>query len=245
MNPLPASEPLMLCARVPAYGDPAWHGPLRHPESADDFGSIANLQHIARTLAHGGFELLLVDPPVHASAPGAIDPCQAAIVLALAAPALRIGLRHAPAGRAAVTSPQALLGAQWAGVSPVNPSCSVSVLVGANRWLAEDQLEFLMQRFPAPKATTARQSRSDEVDPDPMPAIIVGSPAEVVDELERRLARSATRRAEATAPIGRPIVELVPLHIPGSYEAFVRMVVPELRRRGLIGEDADPWRRIT
>jgi FMN-dependent oxidoreductase (nitrilotriacetate monooxygenase family) len=55
---------------------------------------------------------------------------------------------------------------------------------------------------------------------------LVGTPSEIVDEMERWL--------EAPACDGFVIAAT---HVPGAYEDFVRLVVPELQRRGLTRPD--------
>lgn len=250
----PPMTDLMLCARVPAYGAPAWFGEHRHPESSDDFSSVDNLQHIARTLTAGRFELMLVDPPPTAQdRPGTLDPGLCALVLALAAPRLRVGLCCSPPRRAAFADPSRLLGAQWAGIAPVPITCSLRVLVASTRWMAEDQFAYMQQHFPvpAPLKTSAGLSLALETPAPESPAeidppILVGTPAEVADELQERLQTRRDALVDPDSPTQtRPVLELLPIHIPGSYEAFVRMVVPQLRRRGLIGEHALPWRPTT
>jgi hypothetical protein len=243
-----------LSALVPTYGRPAWFGPDRHPDSADDFGSVASLQHIARTLASGGFDLALIDPASRADGPAVFDPWLGAMVMALAAPGLRVGLRREPVRRTGAPDPAALLGGQWAGLlSPSQPLLSVRVLVAANRWMAEDQLEYALRHYPLGSGRAGRR----EAD---IPTV-VGTPKEVADDLEGLFARRAHESASEEQPmqvelparaaqpdtsvVAVPMLELVPVHIPGSYEAFVRMVVPQLRRRGLIGEHGSPWRPTT
>jgi hypothetical protein len=252
----PPLTDLLLCARVPAYGAPAWLGERRHPESTDDFGSVNNLQHIAGTLSAGGFELLLVDPPPSAeNRPGTLDAGLCALVLALAAPSLRVGLSHTPPRRAFLADPSRLLGAQWAGIAPVPITCSVRVLVAATRWMAEDQFAYMQQHFPGPSPlraaaghgvtleTPTRETSTRETLTEVDPPILVGTPAEVADELQARLQALCDSQETPDSPTQvRPVLELLPIHIPGSYEAFVRMVVPQLRRRGMIGEHASPWR---
>jgi hypothetical protein len=258
MSTPPITE-VMLCARVPAYCMSAWCGEGRHPESADDFGTVANMQHIARTLAKGGFELMLVDPPESpARSRPALDPSLCALVLALAAPCVRVGLSRDLRRRALQADPGHLLGAQWAGIAPVPITCSVKVLVAGTRWMAEDQFTYLEKHFPqvaahrtspvGPVGEAKAEAAQDPAlvhDTDCDPAILVGTPAEVVDELEDMVRAQCAQAAAAGTPVERPAIELVPVHIPGSYEAFVRMVVPQLRRRGLIGEHAATWRPIT
>ena len=237
---------LRLFARVPGYGRPAWHGPSRHPESTEHFNSVATLQHVARTLALAPFDGALVDPPSEPTEPGAIDPWLCAMVLALAAPSLRVGLRSSAARKAGTPDLGPLLGSQWMGDKPfAGPLLSVRVLVAANRWMAEDQLEYVLRHYPqtAPPRT---RNRCETDTP-----IVVGTPQEVTDDLERLLSAQATAQNTESdnpdLPPGQPhpapcALELVPIHIPGSYEAFVRMVAPQLRHRGLIGEHADSWR---
>lgn len=244
-----ASRRWRLSALVPAYGRPAWFGPGRHPDSADDFGSVASLQHIARTLALGQFDLALIDPASRADAPGAFDPWLGAMALALAAPGLRVGLRRAPLRRAAAPDIASLLGGQWAGLlSASQPVLSVRVLVAANRWMAEDQLAYVLRHYPTTPVQAGR--RDDDI------PTVVGTPKEVADGLEELFAKHGSESDQAgqvdqpdrTGQAGgavAPMLELVPVHIPGSYEAFVRMVVPQLRLRGLIGEHGSPWRPTT
>jgi FMN-dependent oxidoreductase (nitrilotriacetate monooxygenase family) len=55
---------------------------------------------------------------------------------------------------------------------------------------------------------------------------LVGTPAEIVDEMERWLSAPACDGFVISAT-----------HVPGAYEDFVRLVVPELRRRGLCRPD--------
>lgn len=238
---------LSLFARVPAYGRPAWHGPKRHPESTEHFNSIATLQHVARTLTLAPFDGVLVDPPRKPDESGAIDPWLCAMVLALAAPSLQVGFRNKPARKAGSPDPEPLLGKQWIGHQPpAVPLLSLRVLVAANRWMAEDQLEYVLQRFPQITYPARSRIRAEEDVP-----IVVGTPQEVTDDLERLLAQhTAAHRHANHNPVDESTetpdacwaLELVPIHIPGSYEAFVRMVAPQLRHRGLIGEHANPWR---
>jgi hypothetical protein len=241
MTALPAAD-LLLCARVPAYSAPAWFGERRHPESTDDFGTLGHLQHIARTLAGGGFELLLIDPPQGHAASCTLDPGLCAVVLAQAAPLIRVGLRRPVPRRTAQADPSRLLGAQWAGIAPVPIACSVRVLVGSTRWMAEDQFAFVQQHFPLPEPLGTEATATPH---EPEASVLVGTPSEIVDDLERLLASQDPQAAPEGPRRTRPAVELVPIHIPGSYEAFVRMVVPQLRRRGLISEHGGPWRPIT
>jgi hypothetical protein len=253
-DPAAASRRWRLSALVPAYGQTAWLGQDRHPESSDDFGSVASLQHIARTLALGQFELALIDPASRAHGPGIFDPWLGAMVMAMAAPALRVGLRRAPLSRTKAPDPGGLLGRQWAGLLlPHQSVLSVRVIVAANRWMAEDQLEFALRHYPL--ASGGGGHRDAQI------PTVVGTPNEVADDLEGLFAhrgQELPRIVQATqddpgpaaAPSGdpaaaAPMLELVPVHIPGSYEAFVRMVVPQLRRRGLIGEHGSPWRPTT
>jgi len=53
--------------------------------------------------------------------------------------------------------------------------------------------------------------------------VFVGSPKTVVDEMEKWFTEG-----------GCDGFVLSPTHMPGGYEDFVRMVVPELQRRGLV-----------
>jgi alkanesulfonate monooxygenase SsuD/methylene tetrahydromethanopterin reductase-like flavin-dependent oxidoreductase (luciferase family) len=56
--------------------------------------------------------------------------------------------------------------------------------------------------------------------------IFVGSPREIADEMEAWLAAEACDGFVISAT-----------HVPGAYEDFVRLVVPELQRRGLFRRD--------
>lgn len=263
---------LRLFARVPAFGQSAWYGPNRHPESTEHFNSMDTLQHVARTLSLGSFDGALVDPPWRNDEPGATDPWVCAMALALAAPALRVGFRNAATRKAGTPKLAPVLGTQWLGEEPaIGPIVSVRVLVAANRWMAEDQLEYVLRHYPQshpPVKPTGREAsppkplRRSRIRPAENIPIVVGTPQEVADDLERLLAsrassaaspavsRSALHNRTADGKTARSTphhealrtLELVPIHIPGSYEAFVRMVVPQLRHRGLIGEHPDSWR---
>jgi alkanesulfonate monooxygenase SsuD/methylene tetrahydromethanopterin reductase-like flavin-dependent oxidoreductase (luciferase family) len=59
--------------------------------------------------------------------------------------------------------------------------------------------------------------------------VIVGSPATVVDELERWMEESGVDGFNISAAVR-----------PADLERFARFVSPELRRRGLLAEDAEP-----
>ena len=242
---------LRLFARVPAYGQPSWHGPDRHPESTHRFNSVVTLQHVARTLAVAPFDGVLVDPPGNQNEPGAVDPWLCAMVLALAAPTLAVGFRCQASRKAGSPDPGPLLGGQWLGDQPLmGPLISARVIVAANRWMAEDQLEYVLRRYPqitppgkpkpsmSPAWATLSRARGRNRPSEDIP-IVVGTPQEVADDLERMLVE---RESSTAAHEGPWNLELVPIHIPGSYETFVRMVVPQLRHRGLIGEHADSWR---
>lgn len=57
--------------------------------------------------------------------------------------------------------------------------------------------------------------------------VIVGSPTTVADELERWLTVGDIDGFNLTS-----------IHMPHTYQSFIDLVVPELRRRGLLGEAA-------
>jgi len=90
------------------------------------------------------------------------------------------------------------------------------------RAIIDRVVEMSGKKFPTPRDFVTCSGRATVRE---FPTL-VGTPAEIVDEMERWL--------EAPACDGFVIAAT---HVPGAYEDFVRLVVPELQRRGRFRRD--------